>query len=81
VTFRGEIYKFINFRRVPLAEIYYSILENFRIAYTDRTGELSIEATSVCGGVAVLPALVSRRVGWVLGKTTGRRAPMYAVWK
>jgi hypothetical protein len=53
VTFRGEIYKFINFRRVPLAEIYCLIFENFRITYTSGTGESSTEAKSVCGGVEI----------------------------
>ena len=40
-------------RRVPLAEIYCSISENFHIVYTDKTGELSVGVTPACGGVEV----------------------------
>jgi hypothetical protein len=78
VTFHGEIYRFINFRRVPLAEIYCLIIENFRTTYADGAGESSSDAKSVCGGVeiggvAVLPALTSRRVGWVPNETAEAR--------
>jgi hypothetical protein len=65
---------YIRRRRVPLAEIYCLIFENFHIAYTNRSGESSIKARSVCGaievgGVAVLPALISRRVDWLSSET------------
>ena len=40
-------------RRVPLAEIYCSISENFHIVYTNKTGELSVGMTPACGGVEV----------------------------
>jgi hypothetical protein len=61
-------------RRVPLAEIYCLIFENFRVACTNRSGESCIKARSVCGaievgGVAVLPALISRRVYWLSSET------------
>jgi hypothetical protein len=68
VAFHGEIYKLINFIKIPLAEIYCLIYENFHVAYADRIGESNIGATSVyggveLGGVAVLPALISWRIG------------------
>jgi hypothetical protein len=45
------------------------MFENFHVAYTDGTGESSIEATSVYGGVAVVPTPISRRVGRVSSET------------
>jgi len=38
---------------MPLAEVCCSISENFRVVYTNETGESSIEATPACGGVKV----------------------------
>jgi len=47
-------------RRVPLAEIYCSISENFHIVYTNKTGESSVGMTPMwwveVGGVATLSA-------------------------
>ena len=60
-------------RRVPLAEIYYSISENFHIVYTNKTGESSVGATPACGGVATLPAPRSLE-GWLGFERNGRGA-------
>jgi len=52
---------YIRRRRVPLAEVHFSIPENFPMVWTNETGESGVEVTSVCGGVevggfAILPA-------------------------
>jgi hypothetical protein len=65
---------YIRHRRMPLTEIYCLIFENFHITYTNRSGESSVKARSVCGvievgGVAVLPALISRRIDWLSSET------------
>jgi hypothetical protein len=40
-------------RRVLLAEFYWSIYENFHIAYINETREPGVEAAPGCGGVEV----------------------------
>ena len=65
-------------RRVPLAEIYCSTSENFRIVYTNKTGESSVRVTPACGGVevdgaATLPAPRSFE-GWLGFERNGRGA-------
>jgi hypothetical protein len=44
---------YVRRRRVPLAEFYYSVYENFHIACINEIGEQSIEAAPTCGGVGV----------------------------
>ena len=63
-------------RRVPLAEIYCSISENFHIVYMNKTGEPSVRVTPACsgvevGGVATLPAPRSLE-GWLGFERNGR---------
>ena len=65
-------------RRVSLAEIYYSISENFHIVYTNKTGESSVGVIPACGGVevggvATLPAPRSLE-GWLGFERNGRGA-------
>jgi hypothetical protein len=65
---------YIRRRRVPLAEVYCLIFENFHIAYTNGTGVSSLKASSACSevqvdGVAVISSLISQRVGWVSSQT------------
>ena len=67
----------IPLRRVPLAEIYCSIYENFHIVYTDKTGESSVRVTPACGGVEIggVAALPART------KRPRCRRPRCAVWR
>ena len=60
---------YIRCRRVPLAEVYCSVSENFPLVWTDKNGESSVEVTPACGAAevgefATLPALRSFG-GWL----------------
>jgi len=60
---------YIRCRRVPLAEVYCSVPENFPLVWTDKNGESSVEVTPACGAAevgefATLPALRSFG-GWL----------------
>ena len=64
---------YIRRRRVPLAEVYCTISEDFRIVYAGEIGQSSVEVILACGGVGVggvatLPAPVVWRVGWALNE-------------
>ena len=53
---------YIRCRRVPLAEVYCSVSENFPLVWTNQNRELSVELTPACGAAevdefATLPAL------------------------
>ena len=63
---------------MPLAEVYCSVSEDFRIAWTNETGELDVEITPAYGGVeireaAVLPAPHGLE-GWPGFERNGRGA-------
>jgi hypothetical protein len=75
---------YIRRRRVPLAEFYFSIYENFHIAYINETGESSIEAAPACGevevgGIAVLPVPCSSE-GWLGFKRNGQGVVISGTW-
>jgi len=57
-------------RRVPVAEIYSAISENFHIAYTKGAERSSVEVTPTYNGVeagqiTVLPEPAILKVGWI----------------
>jgi len=67
---------------MPVAELDWTIPENFHIAWTDETGELGIEVTPACsgvevGGVAIL-AVPHSLEGW---PDFERNSPGCAVWR
>jgi len=73
-------------RMVPLAEVYCSIPENFPIAWTDKTGELSVEMTQAYGVAEVgefsfLPAPCSLGAGWDSSKKAKAPDSRSAVWR
>jgi len=68
----------IHRRRVPLAEVYCSVSENFPLVWTNENRELSVEATPACGAAevgefATLPALRSFW-GWLGFERKGQGA-------
>ena len=76
MTIRKTRDTYIRRRRVPLAEFYSSIYENFRVVYTNETGESNVEVAPACGGVevggiAILPAPCSSE-SWLSFKRNGR---------
>ena len=59
---------YIRCRRVPLAEVYCSVSENFPLVWTNENRELSVEVIPACGAAEVgefstLPAAVARKIG------------------
>jgi len=69
---------YIRRRRVPLAEVYCSVSENFPLVWTNENRELSVEAIPACGTAevgefATLPALRSFG-GWLGFERKGQGA-------
>ena len=69
MTVRKTKDMYIRRRRVPLAEVCYSISQSFRIVYADEIGRSRVKVMLACGGVEVgevttLPAAVVWKVGW-----------------
>ena len=78
MTVRKTRDMYIRRRRVPLAEVYYSISRNLSTGWTSEAGELGVGVTLACGGVEVggvviLPAPCGLE-GWLGFERNGRGA-------
>jgi len=76
---------YIRRRRVPLAEVYCSVSENFPLVWTNKNRELSVEVIPACGTAevgefATLSASVALGVGWDSSEKAKAPDSRCAVW-
>ena len=77
----GDIY--IRCRRVPLAEVYCSVSENFPLVWTNQNRELSVELIPACGAAEVgeFAALPALGAGWDSSEKAKTLDSRCAVWR